>query len=75
MDNFLDKEQVPKLKQDQINHLNSSISPKENKTNEKPQNNNNKKKAQDHMVLVKNTNTLQTITQNRNRRNTTQFTL
>jgi hypothetical protein len=29
MDNFLDRYQVPKLKQDQINDLNSSISPKE----------------------------------------------
>jgi hypothetical protein len=29
MDNFLDRYQVPKLKQDQINHLNSSITPKE----------------------------------------------
>ena len=29
MDNFLDIYQVPKLKQDQINHLNSPITPKE----------------------------------------------
>ena len=29
MDNFLDKYQVPKLNQDQINHLNSPITPKE----------------------------------------------
>jgi hypothetical protein len=29
MDNFLDRYQVPKLKQDQINDLNSSICPKE----------------------------------------------
>jgi hypothetical protein len=29
MDNFLDKYQVPKLNQDQINYLNSPISPKE----------------------------------------------
>ena len=27
MDNFLDKYQVPKLKHDQINHLNSPITP------------------------------------------------
>ena len=32
MDNFLDTYQVPKLKQDQINHLNSSITPKEIET-------------------------------------------
>jgi hypothetical protein len=29
IDNFLDRYQVPKLNQNQINHLNSSISPKE----------------------------------------------
>jgi hypothetical protein len=29
MDNFLDRNQVPKLIQDQINNLNSPISPKE----------------------------------------------
>jgi hypothetical protein len=29
MDNFLDRYQVPKLNQDQINDLNSTISPKE----------------------------------------------
>jgi hypothetical protein len=29
MDNVLDTDQVPKLNQDQINHLNSSITPKE----------------------------------------------
>jgi hypothetical protein len=29
MDNFLDRYQVPKLNQDQINHLYSPITPKE----------------------------------------------
>ena len=29
MDNFLDRYQIPKLNQDQINHLNSPITPKE----------------------------------------------
>jgi hypothetical protein len=29
MDNFLDKYQMPKLNQEQINHLNSPINPKE----------------------------------------------
>ena len=29
MDKFLDRYQVPKLNQDQVNHLNSPISPKE----------------------------------------------
>jgi hypothetical protein len=32
MGHFLDSYQVPKLKQDQINHLNSSITPKEIET-------------------------------------------
>ena len=32
MDNFLDRYQVPKLNQDQINDINSSISPKEMET-------------------------------------------
>jgi hypothetical protein len=32
MDNFLDRFQVPKLNQDQINDLNSPISPKEIET-------------------------------------------
>ena len=50
MDNFLDKYQVPKLNQDQINVLNSPISPKEIEAviNSHP----NKKKAQDQMGLV-----------------------
>jgi hypothetical protein len=29
MDNFLDRYQIPKLNQDQINHLNSPITPKQ----------------------------------------------
>jgi hypothetical protein len=29
MDNFLDRYQIPKLNQGQINHLNSPITPKE----------------------------------------------
>ena len=29
MDNFLDRYQVPKLNQDQLNYLNNPISPKE----------------------------------------------
>jgi hypothetical protein len=29
MDDFLDRYQVPKLNQEQINHINSPISPKE----------------------------------------------
>ena len=51
MDNFLDTYQVPALKQDQINHLNSPISPKEIEAviNSLPL-----KKAQDQMGLVGN---------------------
>ena len=49
MDKFLDRSQVPKLNQDQINDLNSPISPKEIEavTNSLPT-----KKAQDQMGLV-----------------------
>ena len=49
MDNFLDRYQVPKLNQDQINDLNSPISPKEIEAviNSLPT-----KKAQDQMGLV-----------------------
>jgi hypothetical protein len=47
MDNVLDTDQVPKLNQDQINHLNSSITPKEieavNKTSQR-------KKVQDQII-------------------------
>ena len=51
MDNFLDRYQVPKLNQDQINDLNSSISPKEVEAviNSLPIK---KKKTQDQMGLV-----------------------
>jgi hypothetical protein len=64
MDNFLDRYQILKLNQDQINHLNSLIAPKEieavikslptkNKTKNK-QTNKKKKPTQDHMGLVQN---------------------
>ena len=50
MDKFLDRYQVPKLNQDQVNNLNSPISPKEIEAiiNSLPA----KKKAQDQMGLV-----------------------
>jgi hypothetical protein len=53
MDNFLDRYQVPKLNQDQINDLNSPISPKEIEVviNSLPTK---RKKAQDQMGLVQN---------------------
>jgi hypothetical protein len=66
MNNFLNRYQVPKLNQNQINNLNSPISPKEieavinslptekeKKTNKnQKQTNNNNKKNQDQMGLV-----------------------
>jgi hypothetical protein len=49
MDNFLDRYQVPKLNQHQINHLNSSITPREMEAviHSLPT-----KKAQNQMVFV-----------------------
>ena len=51
MDNFLDRNQIPKLNQDQIDHLNSPINPKEIEAviESLPT-----KKAQYQMVLVQN---------------------
>ena len=57
MDNFLDRLQVPKLNQDQINDLNSPISPKEIEAviNSLPNKQTNKQtKAQDQMGLQQN---------------------
>ena len=51
MDNFLDRYQIPKLNQDHINNLNSLITPKEIEIVIKSLPT---KKAQDQMVLVKN---------------------
>ena len=55
MENFLDRYQVPKLNQDQINHLNSPVSSKEIETftDSLPTK---KKKIQDQMGLVQSTN-------------------
>jgi hypothetical protein len=54
MDNFLDSYQVPKLNQDQINNINSLMSPKEIETviNNLPMKK--KKKAQYQMGLMQN---------------------
>ena len=82
MDNFLDRYQIPTLNQDQINHLNSSITPKEIEAVIKSLST--KKNLKTRQVQGRilsdlqgrtNTNILQTIPQNRNRRNTTQFIL
>jgi hypothetical protein len=51
MDNFLDRYQIPKLNQDQINPVNSPITPKEIKT---VINSFQPKKAQNQMGLVQN---------------------
>jgi hypothetical protein len=85
MNNFLDRYQVPNLTQDQINDLNNHITLKKMKdlllvSHAPPQ-----KKylgpdgfSEEFYKSFKenlNTNILQTIPQNRNRRNTTQFIL
>jgi hypothetical protein len=81
-DKFLDRYQVLKLNQDQVNDLNSPISPKEIEAviSSLPT----KKKAQDQMGLVQcsirpskkiNSSSSQTISQNRSRRYSTQFIL
>jgi hypothetical protein len=81
MNNFLDRYQVQKLNQDQINDLNAPISPKviEAVNNSLPT-----KKAQNQMGLVlssirpskrPNSNSTQIISQNRNSRYSTQFIL
>jgi hypothetical protein len=59
MDNFLDRQNVPRLSQDQINNLNSPLSPKELEAviNSLPTKKK-KKKSQDQMGLVQNSITL-----------------
>jgi hypothetical protein len=58
MDNFLDRYEVSKLNQDQINDLNSSLSPKEREAvinsllTKKQNKQTNKQKTQDQMGLV-----------------------
>jgi hypothetical protein len=75
MDDFLDRYHLPKLNEDQVNYLNSSTTLKEIEAVIKNPPN---KKAQCQMFLCKilpdlqrkaNTNALQTIPQNRRRRN------
>ena len=51
MDNYLNRYQVSKLNQDQINHVNSPITPKEIEAMDKISQ---PKKAQDQMGLVQN---------------------
>ena len=81
-DNFLDRYQVPKLNQDQINDLKSPINPLEIEAfiNSPPP----PKKAQDQIGLVQssirptkktNSTSPQTIPQNKNRKYSTQFIL
>ena len=54
MDNFLDRYQIPKLNQDQINHLNCPITPKEIEAVIKSLPTPTPQKAQDQMGLVEN---------------------
>jgi len=54
MDNFLDRYQVPKFHQDQINHVNCPLSPKQTSKQTNKQTNKNNKKAQEQMGLVEN---------------------
>jgi hypothetical protein len=82
MDNFLDRYQVPKLNQDQINDLNSPISPKEIETvinslpaKKSPGPDEFSSESLSDLQRRPNTNALQTIPQNRNRRNSIQLVL
>ena len=84
MDNFLERYQIPKLNQDQTNHLNSPIIPKEIEAVINSLPTKKKKKAQTKSVQCRilsdlqrrpNSSILQTIPQNRNRRDTTQLVL
>jgi hypothetical protein len=79
MDNFQDRYKVPKLNQDQTDSLNSPISPKEIET---VINSLLAKKSpgpdefsEEFFQRTPNTNTSQTIPQNKNRRYSTEFVL
>jgi hypothetical protein len=81
MDNFLDRYQVLKLNQDQINHLNTPITPKEIETvikrlptKKSPAADGFSEEFYQTFKEDLNTNTLQTIAQD-TKRNTTQFIL
>ena len=77
MDDFLDRYQVPKLNQEQVNYLNSTITPKEveavikNPINKKSPGPDGFRAKVYHAFKEELYNTPQTIQQNRNRRNTT----
>jgi hypothetical protein len=84
MDNLLDRYQVPNLNPDQINNMNSPITAKEIEAVINRLSSKKKKKPSNICVNYRvlsdyqrrpNANTLQTIPQNRNIRNTTQFVL
>jgi hypothetical protein len=82
MDNFLERYQIPKLNHDHINHLHHPTNTKEIEaiiTSLPAKNNPRTRWAYcrnlSNLQRRPNTNTLQTIPQNRNRRNTIQFIL
>ena len=81
MDTFLDRYQIPKLNQDQKDHLNSAIIPKEKKQSLKLSQTKNHMTRQFKCRIFSdcqrkpNTNAFHKILQNRNRRNTTQLIL
>jgi hypothetical protein len=52
MDNYLDRDQVLKLNQNQINNLNSPITPKKYRSSHLKSTNQKKKNAQDQMGIV-----------------------
>jgi hypothetical protein len=82
MDNFLDRYQIPKLNQHQINHVHSPTTPKEIEagikslpTKNKPRTRWFKCRILSDLQRRPNVDALQTIPQNRNRVNTAQFIL
>ena len=78
MDDFLDRYQVPTLNQDQINNINSPMTPKEIEavikslpTPKSPGPDNFSAEFYQNLQRRNNTNIIQSIPQNRNRGNTT----
>jgi hypothetical protein len=82
MDDFLDRYRVPKLNQEQVNYLNRHISQKKKEVIKNLPTKKKNPSGPDALVQNStdlqrkaNTNSLQTISQNRNRKNSTDFIL